>query len=452
MNRLALLLPLVALIFLSFIAGTFVIYFERYPFEHFERAYKALRAQYFVLFVTEDPRDRQWLDIRTLEPQRIASLPEDLLMHGVTIHDAALAYEGYTLYTGGPAAYPLQLVDMDGTPVHEWRLPVDLLQGPALDMPIDNPNQIQIRRVKLQTDGSLLMVVCYFLQHTPYGMGVVKLDKDSNIVWQNLNSAHHDIDITADGRVYALTQYIQNKAPDWPKTIKAPYLAETISILDHNGETIKTISILDALRQSPFEAAYQYIDGSEQRGDILHTNSIDVIEKDINTRIPGAKPGDILVSIRNSDTLVLIDPDTEKVTWAARGPWHHQHDADLLDNGNILLFDNLGNLEGRERTRILEIDPQNLAIVWRYPGDNTSDRLMSRVLGSQQRLANGNTLITESTRGRLLEVTPAGKIVWEYWLPQILINSKGGKPERAAAYSGERLGMDQLQFTFNSPR
>ncbi len=452
MNRLAWVLPLLALIFLSFIAGTFVIYFERYPYEHFERAYKALRAQYFVLFVTEDPRDRQWLDLRNVGPTVTDNLPEELLTHGVTRHDPALAYEGYTLYTAGPATYPLQLIDMEGRAVHEWLLPVDQLRGPALDTQIDNPNQIQIRRVKLQPDGSLLMVICYFLQHTPYGLGVVKLDENSNIVWQNLNSAHHDIDITADGRIYALTQHIENDPPEWPKSIKAPYLAETVSILSETGETLKTISIMNALRQSRYEAAYQYIDGSEPRGDILHTNSIDVIAPETTTRIPGSKPGDILVSIRNSDTLILIDPQTEKVTWAARGTWHRQHDADLLPNGNILLFDNLGNLEGRDRTRVLEIDPENMAIVWRYPGPNNPDTLMSRVLGSQQRLPNGNTLITESNRGRLVEVTRDSRIVWEYLLPQILMHADDGRPERAAAYSGERLAAGDLRFAFNLPR
>jgi hypothetical protein len=29
-------------------------------------------------------------------------------------------------------------------------------------------------------------------------------------------------------------------------------------------------------------------------------------------------------------------------------------------------------------------------------------------------LANGNTLITESTRGRAFEITPEGEMVWEY--------------------------------------
>jgi Arylsulfotransferase (ASST) len=41
----------------------------------------------------------------------------------------------------------------------------------------------------------------------------------------------------------------------------------------------------------------------------------------------------------------------------------------------------------------------------------------SAIRSSQQRLANGNTLITESSGGRVLEVTAAGDIVWQFVNP-----------------------------------
>ena len=40
--------------------------------------------------------------------------------------------------------------------------------------------------------------------------------------------------------------------------------------------------------------------------------------------------------------------------------------------------------------------------------------------GAAQRLPNGNTLITESERGRVFEVTPQKEIVWEFWNPEIV--------------------------------
>jgi hypothetical protein len=44
-------------------------------------------------------------------------------------------------------------------------------------------------------------------------------------------------------------------------------------------------------------------------------------------------------------------------------------------------------------------------------------RFYSGYISGAQRLPNGNTLITEGTDGRLIEVTPEHEIVWEYISP-----------------------------------
>ena len=85
----------------------------------------------------------------------------------------------------------------------------------------------------------------------------------------------------------------------------------------------------------------------------------------------------------------------------------------MLDNGNIVLYD---NGYSRGYTRVLEIDPVTHDIVWEYQG-SPPESFFSATLGSVQRLPNGNTLIAESVRGRLIEVTPDREIVWEYWNP-----------------------------------
>ena len=65
---------------------------------------------------------------------------------------------------------------------------------------------------------------------------------------------------------------------------------------------------------------------------------------------------------------------------------------------------------------MIEFDPTTQQIVWSYAG-TAEQPFESEVRSSQERLANGNTLITESDGGRLFEVTPAGEIVWNYLNP-----------------------------------
>jgi hypothetical protein len=64
----------------------------------------------------------------------------------------------------------------------------------------------------------------------------------------------------------------------------------------------------------------------------------------------------------------------------------------------------------------MEFDPITREIVWVYKGD-ADNVFLSPQCGSNQRLPNGNTLISETDRGRAIEVTPEHEIVWEYINP-----------------------------------
>jgi hypothetical protein len=58
----------------------------------------------------------------------------------------------------------------------------------------------------------------------------------------------------------------------------------------------------------------------------------------------------------------------------------------------------------------MEIDPVTMKRVWMYNGAG----FFSTNISGAQRLPNGNTLITEGAGGRVFEVTPDSKIVWEF--------------------------------------
>ncbi len=80
----------------------------------------------------------------------------------------------------------------------------------------------------------------------------------------------------------------------------------------------------------------------------------------------------------------------------------------------------------RAYSRVLEFNPISKEIVWEYSPNlmSTADQksgfdLFSTNVSSAQRLPNGNTLITEGTRGRVVEVTRDGEVVWEYISPYL---------------------------------
>jgi hypothetical protein len=145
-----------------------------------------------------------------------------------------------------------------------------------------------------------------------------------------------------------------------------------------------------------------------RRRDVLHANAVKVLSRALAPKFPLLKAGQLLVSPRHLDAVAVLDPDSGKVVWAARGPWRSQHDPTFLDNGHLLLFDNLGSPGG---SRVLEYDPQTQSFPWTYPGEKGKP-FLSRIRGMSQRLPNGNTLIVNSDGGEAFEVTPGQEVVW----------------------------------------
>ncbi len=128
--------------------------------------------------------------------------------------------------------------------------------------------------------------------------------------------------------------------------------------------------------------------------------------------------GDILISLRQINTVAIIDKRTAKIKWERRDDsWGHQHDSQMLANGNIMLFANgMNTTVPHPHSFITEFDPKTNETVWEYRSTPWTFFYSHHISGAE-RLWNGNTLICEGSFGRLFEVTPAGEIVWEFINP-----------------------------------
>lgn len=145
------------------------------------------------------------------------------------------------------------------------------------------------------------------------------------------------------------------------------------------------------------------------RGDWTHMNSIEELPD-----------GNILTSMRNISTICIVDKTTGNIKWDwGIGEVSHQHAPTLLENGNILLFDNGAHRQDGSLisySRVVEVNPATNKIEWEYKADPPQS-FYSSLISNAQRLPNGNTLICEGLKGRIFEVTIDGEIVWEYLSP-----------------------------------
>ena len=131
---------------------------------------------------------------------------------GVTRIDRDAVEPGYTLYTD-LTAEEARLVDIDGHLVHRWSLPLEKIWAPDDDAPAPADYEaLRWEKVRIFPDGSLMAVVMAS-NATPYGRALVRIDRESHLVWKNLAHIHHDFDIAPDGRIFALSHRLSDEVP-----------------------------------------------------------------------------------------------------------------------------------------------------------------------------------------------------------------------------------------------
>jgi hypothetical protein len=154
----------------------------------------------------------------------------------------------------------------------------------------------------------------------------------------------------------------------------------------------------------------------------------------------------LVVTSRAFNEIYLIDYHTKEIVGRWGNPWATKsgtppswmsdgdttlwgpHGGNFVDSSrgvvNILVFDNGWMRPEDRRSRVFEVQfVQNDTTwepeanpVWQYQ-TAAPNALLTDFQGFAQRLPNGNTLITSSGMAHLIEVTPEGKVAWEFVSP-----------------------------------
>ncbi len=334
----------------------------------------------------------------------------------VTVHERERVYEGLNYYTSGHAPEAV-LMDMDGEILHRWTYDFwqvwpDYELEDHLELFSQHRNlTTHWRRTQLLENGDILAIY--------EGLGMIKLDKDSRLIWAFSGRPHHDLEVQPNGEIYVLTR----EAHIVPRiNPREPILEDYVSILDAAGRETRRISLLEAFERSAFRSLLQ--NSRVQAGDLFHTNSLAVLDGRIADRAPTFKKGRVLISSRVLNAIAVVDLELGEVVWALQGTFRRQHDPKVLPNGHLLLFDNHGR---GPSSSVMELEVPSGELLWEFRGSEQQP-FYSRSCGIAERLPNGNTLITESDNGRAIEITPEKEIVWEFYNPH-----RAGPKERYVA-------------------
>lgn len=323
--------------------------------------------------------------------------------------DDTRASAGFTLFAPMQGDGTVYLIDVTGKIVHQWRMPY----SPGLYGYL-TPKGTLFYNGKIPNDT--------FLGRTPFKGGVaLEADWNGRILWEVREpNHHHDGRLLRNGNVLLLcgtelpdsvAKKIQGGRPgtEVGGKIWADYLVE----LTKDGRKVWEWCTWEHLDPSE----YRITAAQDTRAEWTHGNA--VVE---------LADGDLLVSFRNISTIIKVARGSGRILWKlGPPPLAGQHAPEPLPSGNILIFDN-----GPDRldqpfpfSRVIEVNPANNEIVWKYQ-ESSADNFYSSRISNAQRLPNGNTLINEGLFGRFFEVTSTGEVVWEY------VNPYFGPPSRPA--------------------
>lgn len=316
-------------------------------------------------------------------------------------------------------------LDAAGGELYRWQLPFQAVWPHYFPDELGK-SFVHFASAHLLPDASLIGVYHDARQLQNYGMGMVKIDKQSAVLWSYKGRVHDHFDVSGD-RIYALEhQSVSSEQAQKLALLSPPQLADTIVVLSAGtGKILDMIDLLDSFTATPYEhMLYSHNSGKKK---FITATSVEVLPSALSMAFPQFEEGFLLVSVKSLNCIAVIDPLIGKVVWAARGAFTKQDKAIFGADGNIWVYDSQGYYAGKRNNtlpRILRVNPLTQGLAGSYVpslppklfGVDKSNNSMDK--GDIRQLDNGNVLIAMGAYGTVLEVTPAFDVVWKHYRDQ----------------------------------
>jgi hypothetical protein len=255
-------------------------------------------------------------------------------------------------------------------------------------------------------DGDLLLSTT-----NPDGTVVVRMDRRTReVVWTEELPYHdtHDVDYLGDGKLLVANM----------RNFDEENNVSNDRVLVYDREHDEVVWEWVVRKQFPNGTDGGWGPAKSQQ-DWSHVNDVDAVGD-----------GLYLVSLRNFDQVVVLNRSTKEIELRlgvddAHEVLNEQHNPDLVrENGTVSML-----VADSENDRVVEYardcEGPTDAVVPADPAECEWERTWTlegelNWPRDADRLPNGNTLVTDTLNHRVIEVTPEGRIVWEYyatWAP-----------------------------------
>ncbi|HAL66063.1 MAG TPA: hypothetical protein DCP10_10915 [Bacteroidales bacterium] len=395
-NSLPKTLYILSLCVLSLIYGFFAFPSKWFPYSLIKNA---------MAYINENFTEERYYYAKTESTKTIPVYNENLAFNGLSLVTSIIEDDGLSA----------RVIDMEGELIHEWKIDWFELWPEVSHIPKSDPYYpksqpgTEIHGAVLLENGDLI----FNFSH----LGMIRLDICGNVVWRLAYRTHHSIFLDEFGDLWVSGNVRhENPLPGFPNQ-EPPYFEDTVLKVSLDGKILKEISIFEIFKKNKLEGLLYLSSFGDfiinSAGDPLHLNDVETFPSYMDEGI--FKSGDIMLSLRNINTVLIFREEDLKVTHMFTGMFVRQHDPDFIDGNTISVYDNyrIASDNHGHQSRILIGSFKNGQYDVYYSGD-VQQPFYSYIMGKHEWLPNGNLLITESTNGRAFEVNQDGKIVWEY--------------------------------------
>jgi outer membrane protein assembly factor BamB len=313
----------------------------------------------------------------------------------------------------------VRLVDRAGHIVHTWDLTEAMSLWPGRTSVLGGDvGFTYVHGSHLFENGDVLLVIEY--------IGLVRLSASGKVVWKLDRHCHHAIHQADDGKFWVCEARLIESRDEITRRFRGllpPLVEDRVLELSPNGEILTEISVLELVYHSDQRnRLLSFPIGAGGSWDVLHLNDVEPLPKQIASSYPTFEAGDLMVSMRDTSTIMVFDPRARKVKWTFTGPVLRQHDPDFVGDGWISVFDNNSDEtaagEAFGGSRLILVRPETGERRQIYPGPGPASGherpFYSFLGGKSQRLSNGHWLVTEATAGRVFEIDAEGRTRWEW--------------------------------------
>lgn len=237
---------------------------------------------------------------------------------------------------------------------------------------------------------------------------LARFDACGRLEWIVDGIFNHSVETGPDGNIWAAYRYPRSPMPDVTPTFND----EAIAQVSPTGTVLRLMRIADILDRNQLGYMWR---GRPYTDDPFHLNDIQPV---FNSGRYWRR-GDVLFSLRNMSTLFLYRPSTGRILWWRTGPWAFEHDISILDDHRISVFDNHwrvaapeGEVDGRNRIAMYDFATDRVGFPWAAAMARYDVR--TRAQGRATPMANGDMMVEETERGRLMRLAPDGTLRWRY--------------------------------------